>query len=135
MEPKLLLYALLLWILFFPFAIVNAGLRESVWTPRWGEHAGHVISTVIFLVVLLLAIYGFLRYLDVSYGAMDLWLLGVLWLVLTVLFEFGFGHYVMGNSWQALLHDYDLLEGRVWALIPLAWLIAPRLIGWLLRRW
>ncbi len=134
MESKLLLYALGLWILFFPFAIVNAGLREKVWTPRLGEHAGHVISTIIFLVVLLLAIYAFLRFVDVSYTPMDLWLLGVLWLVLTVLFEFGFGHYVMGNPWDTLLHDYNLLEGRVWALIPLAWLLAPRLLGWLMRR-
>jgi len=129
----LLLYALLLWILFFPFAIVNAGLREKVWAPRFGEHAGHVISTIIFLVVLLLAIYAFLRVVDIPYNPGDLWLLGVLWLVLTVLFEFGFGHYVMGNSWEALLHDYNLLAGRVWVFIPLAWLLSPRLIGWLVR--
>ncbi len=134
MEPKLLLYALGLWILFFPFAIVNAGLREKIWAPRLGEHAGHVLSTVIFLVVLLLAVYAFLRYVDVSYTMMDLWLLGIMWLVLTVLFEFGFGHYVMGNPWDTLLHDYNLLAGRVWALIPLAWLLVPRLLGWLLRR-
>ena len=135
MEPRLLLYALLLWILFFPFAIVNAGLREKVWAPRFGEHAGHVVSTVIFLVVLLLAVYAFLRYVDVSYTTTsDLWLLGVLWLVLTVLFEFGFGHYVMGNSWDDLLQDYNMLAGRIWALIPLAWLLVPRLIGGLLRR-
>ncbi|MDD3493231.1 MAG: hypothetical protein PHU95_02330 [Candidatus Thermoplasmatota archaeon] len=133
MEPTLLLYALLLWILFFPFAIVNAGLREKVWAPRFGEHAGHVISTIIFLVVLLLAIYAFLRVVDIPYNPGDLWLLGVLWLVLTVLFEFGFGHYVMGNSWEALLHDYNLLAGRVWVFIPLAWLLSPRLIGWLVR--
>jgi len=134
MEPKLLLYALLLWILFFPFAIVNAGLREKIWTPRFGEHAGHVLSTLIFLAVLLLAIYAFLRFVDVSYSPGDLWLLGVLWLALTVAFEFGFGHYVMGHQWDTLLQDYNLLAGRVWALIPLAWLVVPRLIGWLLRR-
>jgi len=134
MEPMLLLYALLLWILFFPFAIVNAGLREKVWTPRFGDHAGHVLSTLIFLAVLLLAVYAFLRYVDVSYTTTDLWLLGVLWLVLTVLFEFGFGHYVMGHSWDTLLHDYNLLAGRVWMLIPLAWLLAPPVIGWLLGR-
>jgi hypothetical protein len=134
MELKLLLYALLLWILFFPFAIVNAGLRESVWTPRFGEHAGHVLSTIMFLVVLLLAIYAFLLLVDIPYSTGDLWLLGALWLVLTVAFEFGFGHFVMGNSWDDLLNDYNLLAGRVWVIIPLAWLLAPRLIDWLVRR-
>lgn len=133
MEPKLLLYALLLWALFIPFAIVNAGVREIIVAPRLGDHAGHVISTVIFVVVLLFAIYAFLRFVGVSSSPADLWLLGILWLVLTVLFEFGFGHYVMGNSWEALLHDYNLLAGRVWVLIPLTWLLAPPIIGWLVH--
>jgi len=133
METRLLLYALGFWTLFIPFAIVNAGVREYVVAPRLGEHAGHVISTVVFLAVLLLAVYVFLRFVHVSYATADLWLLGVLWFSLTVLFEFGFGHYVMGNSWEALLHDYNLLAGRVWVFIPLAWLLSPRLIGWLVR--
>ncbi|MGC9553809.1 MAG: hypothetical protein ACP5EK_00670 [Thermoplasmatota archaeon] len=133
METRLLLYALGFWTLFIPFAIVNAGVREYVVAPRLGDHAGHVISTVVFLAVLLLAVYVFLRFVHVSYATADLWLLGVLWFSLTVLFEFGFGHYVMGNSWEALLHDYNLLAGRVWVFIPLAWLLSPRLIGWLVR--
>ena len=32
-------------------------------------------------------------------------LVGVIWLGLTILFEFGFGHYFMGNPWQKLLHE------------------------------
>ena len=39
------------------------------------------------------------------------------WLGLTVLFEFVFGHYIMGNPWSWLLHDYDLSKGRVWILV------------------
>ncbi|MDP2365724.1 MAG: hypothetical protein Q8M94_18395, partial [Ignavibacteria bacterium] len=55
---------------------------------------------------------------------------GIVWLFLTILFEFGFGHYVMGNSWQKLLHDYNLAEGRVWSLF-LVWLvIAPFIFYW-----
>jgi hypothetical protein len=48
---------------------------------------------------------------------------GGTWLVLTILFEFGFGHYVDGKSWSELLADYDLTDGRVWTLV-LLWIAA-----------
>ncbi|MEW6447103.1 MAG: hypothetical protein AB1426_03305, partial [Bacillota bacterium] len=51
--------------------------------------------------------------------------IGLIWLVLTVAFEFGFGHFVMGHSWSRLLHDYNLLKGRLWVLVLLWVAIAP----------
>jgi hypothetical protein len=33
---------------------------------------------------------------------------GVLWLVLTVAFEFGVGHFVFGRSWESLGEDYNI---------------------------
>ena len=55
--------------------------------------------------------------------------IGGLWMTLTVGFEFGFGHYVMGHSWPHLLADYDLLDGRLWVLIPGFLLLGPLLFG------
>jgi hypothetical protein len=49
------------------------------------------------------------------------WTIGVIWLILTIGFEFGFGHYVAGNSWEKLLADYNILNGRVWSLF-LVWM-------------
>jgi hypothetical protein len=39
--------------------------------------------------------------------------------MLTVLFEFGFGHYLDADSWEELLKNYDLTEGNLWMLILL----------------
>ena len=38
--------------------------------------------------------------------------IGAAWVVLTVIFEFGFGHYVDGKSWSELLENYNLPAGR-----------------------
>jgi len=46
---------------------------------------------------------------------------GALWLVMTLMFEFGFGHWVAGRTWPTLFNEYNLLAGRVWVFIP-AWL-------------
>jgi hypothetical protein len=54
---------------------------------------------------------------------------GAIWLVLTLAFEFLFGHFVSGASWAALLADYDIRRGRLWVLVLLATLLAPWLWG------
>ena len=50
--------------------------------------------------------------------------IGLLWLGLTVAFEFLFGHYVAGHPWPQL-HDYNLLAGRVWSLLLIWVAVAP----------
>lgn len=129
-----LLYALGIWFILVVAAILNAGLRESLITPRMGQQAGHVISTITLVCIILLITYLFLTNLNMSYTQTDLILVGVLWLVLTIGFEFGFGHYVMGHSWDKLLADYNLLKGRVWVLVPLTIFIAPLLIGSIVQK-
>ena len=35
------------------------------------------------------------------------------------------GHYIMGNPWSKLLHDYNLLRGRLWLFVLIWTTIAP----------
>jgi len=60
---------------------------------------------------------------------MDLWLIGIIWLVLTLAFEFGVGHFVMKKSWNTLLEDYNILKGRTWVLVLVVTLCGPYLAG------
>ena len=54
--------------------------------------------------------------------------IGGSWAVLTILFEFGFGRYVVGDSWSTLLRAYNPGEGRVWAAVPLWTLLGPEVM-------
>lgn len=115
---------ILAWLPLVFLMIGNGVLRELGYGPRMGELQAHQVSTVIGIVI-----YGFYTglvfdWLGVS-NRQQAWTVGLLWLVLTVVFEFGFGRYIAGHSWGRLLKDYNLLEGRVWALF-LAWVaVAP----------
>lgn len=51
--------------------------------------------------------------------------IGMLWVALTVAFEFLAGHYVFGNSCERLIADYNVLRGRVWVLVLLATCLRP----------
>lgn len=134
MERKIFLYALGIWFILVVAAILNGAFRESFITSKVGEQVGHVISTVIFICVILVVTYLFLSNLKINYTKTDLLLIGALWLILTILFEFVFGHYVMGHSWNRLFADYNILKGRVWSFVLLTTFIAPLLIGSILQK-
>jgi hypothetical protein len=57
-------------------------------------------------------------------------LTGLILVVMTVIFEFGFFHFVSGRSWDVLLADYNVLKGRIWVLVLLTTLLGP----WIVRR-
>jgi hypothetical protein len=59
----------------------------------------------------------------------DLIVVGLLWLVLTVAFEFDFFHSVGGKPWDVLLADYNILRGRLWILVLATVLLGPILVG------
>ena len=126
---KIFLYAFGVWLIFVIIAILNGVLRNTVITPKIGEYAGHVISTIILICIILIGTYLFINRIKIDYTKADLLLVGVFWVILTVLFEFGFSHYVIGHPWSKLLADYNILKGRLWSLVLLAEFIAPRLFG------
>ena len=51
-----------------------------------------------------------------------------MWLAMTLMFEFGAGHYLFRTPWSTLLADYNLLAGRLWILVLVATLTAPALV-------
>ena len=60
--------------------------------------------------------------------------IGATWAVLTVVFEFGFGHWVGGQSWTELARDYDLSSGRLFSLVLLWVGVGPAVVRALRRR-
>lgn len=114
----------LAWLPMLLIAVANGALREGWIRKHVEELRAHQISTV--LLILLFAVYiWFVVGLWPPASAGQALAVGILWLVLTLAFEFLFGHYVGGSSWSKLLEDYNLLAGRVWIFIPLWVAIAP----------
>lgn len=134
MKARIFLYAFGVWLIFVVAAILNGGSRNSFITPRLGEYAGHVISSVILICFTLAVTYVFISRLKIQHNKAVLLLIGVFWFVLTVLFEFIFGHYVMGHPWSKLFADYNAFEGRLWSFVLLTVLIAPYLCGAILSK-
>jgi hypothetical protein len=52
--------------------------------------------------------------------------IGLVWLALTVAFEFVFGRLVMHRPWSQLINDYNVIEGRLVGSVP--YLAYPRTV-------
>lgn len=115
---------ILAWVPLVFIAIANAMLRENVFTKRLDELQAHQASSA--TAVLLFGIYIWvIIHIWKPDSAGQAVAIGLIWLGLTVAFEFLFGHYVVGHPWSRLFHDYNLFAGRVW-IIVLIWItLAP----------
>jgi len=60
--------------------------------------------------------------------------IGLCWLTLNLLFEFGFFHYAMHEPWEKLWTDYNILRGRLLIVVWLTTLFSPLICGKLTRR-
>jgi hypothetical protein len=116
--------ALLVWLLLLIVAVANGALREGLITPRFGEAAGHVVSTLTLCAAILAAAWATIRWIGVA-ARRDAVRVGGLWVLLTLAFELLAGHYLFGAPWQRLLADYDVLRGHIWILVPVTTALAP----------
>lgn len=124
----LLLKALGIWFLLAALAIFNGAIRTLFILPAFGEQTAHVIGTLIFLLFQFIVIYFFIRKASITETS-ELIKIGVFWVIISIIFEFIFGHFVMGHSWEKLFADYNILKARLWSLVLLNNLAAPLITG------
>lgn len=111
---------LLCWFLLAVVAVMNGVIRESTYGRRVSDLVAHQVSTLSAIVFTGIVVWLIHRAWPLG-SAHQAWTIGLLWLVMTILFEFGFGHFVAGHSFSRLFADYNILQGRVWALF-LVWI-------------
>lgn len=118
------LRSLVVWCAFGILAVINGGFREAVLTPRLGEHESHVIGTLTLCTAILIVTWLTIAWMRPAKSTEAL-LIGGVWVLMTVAFEFLVGHYIFRTSWARLLSDYDVLGGRVWLLVLVTVAFAP----------
>jgi hypothetical protein len=104
-------------------AILNGTARDLWYKKYISELAAHQVST--FSLIILIGIYScvIVKWLPPN-SARQALIIGIIWSILTLAFEFGFG-IIRGSSWKQLLHAYNITEGQIWILIPIWVAIAP----------
>lgn len=114
------------WLPMVAIAIANGLLRDLVYGRRMSELRAHQVSTLLAMVLFGIYIWEVVELWPPTSGGQAVQV-GSVWLLLTVAFEFGFGHYVAGLPWKRLLQDYNVASGRVWPALLLWVACAPYL--------
>jgi hypothetical protein len=113
----------LLWLPMPVIAIMNAAIRELLFVKNFSEQTAHKLSTL--TIIIFLGIY--------IYFILDKWrleslpqavLTGLLWMVLTVVFEFSIG-FAGNKEFSEMIKAYDVTTGNLWILVPLFMFAAP----------
>ena len=105
-------------------AVFNGALREALLTPNLGDTVGRQLSTLSLLALFAVWFWYLHRRWPLS-TARQAWLVGVVWLVVTLAFETFMGRVLGDKPWTEVFEDYDVLAGRIWILVPLWTLVGP----------
>jgi len=113
------------WFLFMILAIINAIIRNEGYKPLIGDLRAHQLSTFTFIILIFVVTYFVLKFSNLQISDKEAILLGFLWLMMTITFEFIAGHFIFGNPWEKLIADYNILQGRIWILVLITILFSP----------
>ena len=130
MPASAFLKATVLWLAILVLAMLNGTLREKALVPNVGSFGAFIASgTILSICIFAVAWLGAAWYPRLSSAQ---WLaVGAFWLLLTLVFEFGFGRFAQHKTWADLFEAYTFKGGNIWPLVLAATLVSP----WLAAKW
>lgn len=106
-------------------------LMNLIYEPSWGPLLAHQIGMSTRIVYIFVFAYFLLRFAK-EYDTSDLVHVGILWLVLTLLFEWA-GSLVIGRPVEEILIGWNVFAGYMWPYVLLAYLLSNPIIGTIFR--
>jgi len=118
---------ILAWFPMLVIAVLNGAARDFFYKAKLGELRAHQVSTLTAMILFTVYVYLVDLLWPFLSGSQAI-VVGIIWVLMTIVFEFGFGHYVAKHSWEKLLTDYNILKGRVWGLFLVYLLFLPLMV-------
>lgn len=115
---------LVAWLGGAVIGVANGVLREGTYGRWLSEPAANRLSVASAGT----AFIGYFRALQHRWpirSRSEAAMIGTIWLLLTVCFEFGLGRLVAKKSWDELTAEYDIRRGRLWPLVLLVIGLGP----------
>lgn len=106
-------------------------LMNLIYEPRWGYLVAHQIGMSTRIVYISIFAYLLLRYVK-EYDTKDLIHVGILWLGLTLVFEWA-GSLAIGRPIQEILVGWNIFAGHMWPYVLLTYLLSNLIIGTVLH--
>ena len=122
-------FSFVFWIFLIFVAIANAGVREKILENKLNKLKSHQVSTIslsIFIFLFSFVFFSIMRFNALEY---QYFIVGLMWTLLTVSFEFIFGYFVAKKTIKTLISDYNIFKGKIWILVLIVTFLSPWLIN------
>jgi hypothetical protein len=126
------LRALAVWVILIIAESIHGTLRELLLKPYVGDLRARQICLFTGMLIIIGIAYAFIRWIGAA-NTRVLLLSGLMWMALTLAFEFSLGFFVLGYSWERMTEDYDPTRGGFLSLGMIVLLLSP-LIATKLRK-
>jgi len=131
--PRVVLRAVLVWLVIIALETVHGVLRTLLLVPLVGDFPARRVSVFTGSLLIFGVAWVFAHWIGAG-TRLRLLAVGLLWVVLTVLFEIVLGRYALGLSWDRIVEDYDVTRGGLLGFGLLIMAAAPTLATTLRRR-
>lgn len=125
---RIVLKASVVWFVIALLAIANGIFRETVLVSLLGQNIALPVSGILLSFIVFIITYLFFPFFGKN-KTMTYFLVGLQWLVMTLLFEFLFGHYVVGRSWSDILKVFHVMKGNLFIIVLIVSLFSPILVA------
>lgn len=135
---KFYLKSFLFWFVLLVTAILNAGIREATYKPLLTPFIGnwaHQISSLTGIFLFFGVIYLFLKNTKEDYNKKSLAVIGVVWFIMTFIFEIFMNIFLRKLSFEQVLQTYYFWQGETWIFVLLSVLVLPMVIGKILKKY
>jgi hypothetical protein len=124
--------AMFFWFIEIGLSAINFFvLINLVYEPRWGELIAHQIGMSTRIIYIFVLAYFLLRSVK-QYSSKDLLLVGVFWMGIWLIFEWG-GSLLMQRPVSEILIGWNIFKGYMWPYVLLTYLLSSLIIGTVLR--
>ncbi len=126
MTANLILKATLIWFGIAALAVVNGVVRENVFVPKLGMKFALPLSGITLSIIIFVVTYLSFNFLDAKQKTSCIFI-GIQWGLMTLVFEFLFGHFFAHKSWSDLVQIFNIAKGDFFTLALIVTILSPYL--------
>ena len=128
MTLNLVLKASMIWIIIALLAILNGIFRENVLVSNLGQSTATSVSGITLCLIVFIVTYISFPLFG-RHHALTYFFIGLQWVLMTLLFELFFGHYIMGKSWSDILQVFNIMKGNLFIIVLIVSLFSPLFVA------
>lgn len=114
----------MIWLLIMFAESIHGTMRQIFLAPLLGDFPARRIAFFTGMILIFLITLIFIRWIRAE-TMKSLFIVGLMWAILTLLFEFDLGFFVLGYSQERIFEDYDVSRGGLMEFGLLFMVFAP----------